>query len=141
MMLSDATLYGRGIGFGIGLAADGTVATTSGPENIRQSLEIILSTEPGERIMRPNFGTGLREFLYAANTATTHRLIEERIVRSIQRWEPRVRLESVVVRADSSDPRRAVAEVRYRLVATADMGAVAVAVDVAQGTAIAGGRA
>lgn len=141
MTSSDATLYGRGIGFGVGLAADGTVATTAGPENIRQSLEIILSTEPGERIMRPNFGTGLREFVYEPNTATTHRLIEERIVRSIQRWEPRVRLESVVVRTDTLDPRRAIAEVRYRLVATGDAGALAVAVDVAQGTATAGGRA
>lgn len=135
----DGTLYGRGVAFGVGLDPAGTLATTAGPDNIRQSLEIILSTEPGERIMRPAFGTGLREFLYEPNVAATHRLIEERIVRAVQRWEPRVRLESVIVRADPDDLRRAVAEVRYRLVATGDRSAVAVTVDVAQGTAISGG--
>lgn len=141
MRPDEAKLYGRGLAFGIGLSPDGTVASTSGPENIRQSLEIILSTEPGERIMRPNFGCGLREFVYEPNTAATHRLIEERVVRAVQRWEPRVRLESVVVRADPDDLRRAVADVRYRLVATGHGGALAVAVDVAQDTATAGGAA
>lgn len=141
MRPDEAKLYGRGLAFGIGLSPDGTVATTSGPENIRQSLEIILSTEPGERIMRPNFGCGLREFVYEPNTAATHRLIEERVVRAVQRWEPRVRLESVVVRADPDDLHRAVADVRYRLVATGHGGALALAVDVAQDTVIAGGAA
>ena len=34
-----------------------------GPEKVRQSIQIILDTDPGERIMRPSFGCGLRRYL------------------------------------------------------------------------------
>ena len=132
-------LYGAGFRFAPGLTPGASVALSSGPENIRESLEVIVATEPGERIMRPEFGTGLREFLHEPNTTATHRLIQERITRAVQRWEPRVRLDSVAVAGDRQDARRAIAEIRYRLVATGETAALAVGVAVDQGLAAAGG--
>lgn len=126
------SLYGRGVGFGFGLAPDGRVALSEGPVNIRQSIEIILSTEPGERLLRPSFGAGLRQFLFEPNTPATHRLIEERITRSIERWEPRVRLDAVSVIGDQRELAVAVAEIRYNLVATSEPGAITIGIDVAK---------
>ncbi|WP_110240084.1 GPW/gp25 family protein [Nocardioides gilvus] len=129
-----ATTFGRGVAFPVGLSDGSRVALSQGPDNIATSLRIILSTEPGERVMLPAFGTGLRRYLYEPNVALTHHLIEEAVRRAVHRWEPRVRLDQVQVGADRDDPRTARIEVRYRLVATGAPGELSLAVPVAAGT-------
>ena len=52
--------------------------------------------------MLPSFGAGLRRFLFEPNVPATHRLVEEAVRRAIQLWEPRVRLESVRVSAQTN---------------------------------------
>jgi len=96
---------GQGLEFPPGLDADGRWAWSSAAENIRQSIRIILSTEPGERLMLPEFGGGLKRHLFRPNVASTHRLIQEAIVVALGRWERRIRLESVDVVPDPDDPR------------------------------------
>ena len=51
----------------------GGLAYAAGPEKVRQSIHLILDTEPGERIMRPDFGCGLRRYLMKPNTTATAR--------------------------------------------------------------------
>jgi hypothetical protein len=68
--------------------------------------------------MIPEFGGGLRRFLFEPNTPATHRLIQETIKRALGRWEPRVHVESVQVIRDPSEPRGAIATINYRLIAT-----------------------
>ena len=117
-MAGDAgTVFGRGIGFPPRLGAGTTVAWSEGAANIRQSIRIILLTERGERVMLPEFGAGLRRYLFEPNTVTTRRLIEEEIRNALERWEPRIRLESVSVDADPGDAHAAIATLRYELVA------------------------
>lgn len=125
-----AATYGRGVAFPVGLSPASRLALSEGPDNIAVSLRLILSTEPGERVMLPAFGTGLRSFLFEPNVPATHRLVEEAVRRAVVRWEPRVRLESVLVSADRGDPGYARVEVRYRLVATGSEGDLALAVPV-----------
>jgi phage baseplate assembly protein W len=130
-----AATYGRGVGFPVGLSAGSRVAFTEGPENIAESLRVILATEPGERVMLPGFGAGLRRFLFEPNIPATHRLIADGVRRAIERWEPRVHLESVTVSADRADQRTARVGVRYRLVATGTSGELALAVAVGANSA------
>lgn len=137
--MSEAATFGRGIGFAVGLSTAGEVRFSAGPANIAEALELILATDPGERLMLPTFGAGLRRFLFEPNTAATHRLIEERVTRAVERWEPRVRLESVEVAAHRTEAGVASVVVRYRLVATAASGDVVVAVPVDQAGAGNGG--
>ncbi len=111
-------IFGRGVAFPPQVGEDGRWAFSEGAENVRQSMRVILLTEPRERVMLPAFGGGLRRFLFEPNTAATRRLIEEAISQSLARWEPRVELESVSVDQDPADPRAAVATVRYKLIAT-----------------------
>ena len=117
MSMSVAELLGRGIAFPPGVTPDGRLRWSQGDPNIRESLRIILLTEPGERLMRPDFGCGLRRLLFEPNTPATRRMIQESIRIAISRWEPRVALESVTV-SETDDPRRVLAVVQYQLVGT-----------------------
>ena len=68
-----------------------------GPEKVRQSIWLILQTEPGERIMRPSFGCGLRRYLMKPNNSATWSGIKRDIERALNSWEPRIRLQEVKV--------------------------------------------
>jgi len=118
MPLTDAQLIGRGIAFPPRVDAEGRLAWSTGAENVREAIRIILSTERRERVMMPEFGGGLQRFLYEPNTPATHRLIQECIKRAVGRWEPRVHVESVQVITDPDEPRGVIATINYRLVAT-----------------------
>lgn len=100
------------------VGADGRLAWAKGEENVRQAIRILLLTEPGERIMREEFGCGLRRFLFEPNTPATRELIRDRITRAIERWEPRVALENVQVDPDPSEMRTVHISILFRLVAT-----------------------
>ena len=115
---NEATLIGRGISFPPRIGPDGRLAYSTGADNVRESIRVILITDRQERIMLPQFGGGLTRYLFQPNTPATHRLIQESITQSLARWEPRVELESVRVVADPDDNRAAVATLHYRVRAT-----------------------
>lgn len=109
---------GQGLSFPPRVGADGRLAWSSGEENIRESIRIILLTEPGERIMRESFGGGLREFLFEPNTVTTRTLISERIKRVLERYEPRIRVNEVRADPDPDEPRLIAVTIEFSLIAT-----------------------
>jgi phage baseplate assembly protein W len=94
----------RGIAFPPRIGPDGRVAWSSGAQNVRESIQIILQTNLQERIMRPNFGGGLEQFLYESNTLATRTQIEERTRRALARWEPRAAVDEVSAEAVPDDP-------------------------------------
>jgi hypothetical protein len=112
------SLYGAGPAFPPRVDAAGRLAWSSGEDNVRQSIRILLLTEPGERLMREEFGCGLRRFLFEPNTPATRQLIQERIERSIARWEPRAAIEAVQVEPDPDDAATVHISITFRLVAT-----------------------
>lgn len=116
-MLDEGKLFGRGLNFPPRITENGRWAWSSGAENIRQSIQIILQTEPLERLMLQNFGSGLKKMLFQPNTVETHSLIEELITRSLTRWERRIKVTSVEVMADPKSPNTAWVTLKYKLVA------------------------
>ena len=90
----------------------GALAYADGPEKVRQSIGIILETEPGERIMRPEFGCGLRRFLMKPNTTATRALIQQEVERALANNEPRIRVSAVVV-APGDDPALVLIQIFY----------------------------
>ena len=68
-----------------------------GMDLIRQAVTTILDTEPGERIMLPGFGCGLRRHLMAPNNLTTRTAMASDIRSSLETWEPRIQLTEVAV--------------------------------------------
>jgi phage baseplate assembly protein W len=117
-------IYGQGLSFPPRVGADGRLAWSSGEENVRESIRLILMTEPGERLMRAGFGCGLRSFLFEPNTPTTRALIRDRITRAVGEWEPRVQLDAVNVDSDPSDERAVNVLIIFRLVSTGNIGRV-----------------
>ncbi len=116
--IDEGKLLGRGISFPPRLGQDGRWAWSVGAENVREAIRIILLTQLKERLLLPEFGGGLKEFLFQPSTPATHRLIAERITVALHRWEPRIQLENVDVRPQEDTNRAVVAVIRYRLVAT-----------------------
>ena len=109
------TLSFLGKGWTIPLEPDdrsGRLNYESGAEKVRQSIWIILDTEPGERIMRPSFGCGLRFYLMKPNTAATRTLIQREVTTALKTWEPRIDLEDVLV-TPGDDPSLVLIEVAY----------------------------
>jgi phage baseplate assembly protein W len=125
-LMNGTNIYGQGISFPPRLGPDGRMAWSNGPDNIREAMMVILLTEPGERIMLPDFGGKLRSFLFEPNTVATRRLIQDDIQKALQIWEPRITVQSISVDADSNDARAAIATIQYQLVATQTTGQVSV---------------
>lgn len=128
MAAGGARIFGKGISFPPRVGADGRVVWSEGQDNVLESIRVILLTEERERVRLPGFGGGLGRFLFEPNTATTHQLIRDRITRALAAFEPRVRVESVAVDADPTDPESAVAVIAYRLLATSAEGRVSLRV-------------
>jgi len=92
------SLLGRGWQFPVQVERSaGGLAYAEGPEKVRESIWIILDTEPGERIMRPTFGCGLRRYLGEPNTVAVRALIRHDVERALGAWEPRISLTAVEV--------------------------------------------
>jgi phage baseplate assembly protein W len=119
---------GRGLAFPVRLTASGNVAFSEGEANVRESIEIVLRTELGERLREPGFGAGLGASLFATNTTSTWRALEERIVFALATWESRINAVSVTVEGDAAEPETAIATITYSLVATNAPGRLAVAI-------------
>jgi uncharacterized protein len=116
--MNAGVVYGRGLSFPPRLGRDGSFAWSEGPENIREAIRVLLLTESGERVRRPEFGGDLRRLLFEPNTAATRRVIRDRIEQTLSTWEPRITLDAVEVEADPADESAALATITYRLVAT-----------------------
>jgi phage baseplate assembly protein W len=111
-------LLGRGISFPPRVGADGRVAWSEGEANIRDAIRVILGTDRNERLRLGEFGAGLGRYLFEPNTVATRHQLEQRILRALAAWEPRIAVESVDVEADPVDAESALATISYKLVAT-----------------------
>jgi phage baseplate assembly protein W len=118
IMIDQGKLFGRGISFPFRVGADGRVAWSEGEQNVREAIRVILMTGQRERLRLSEFGGSLSRFLFEPNTVTTRHLIGDQIQKSLEQWEPRIRIESVAVEPDAVDPQAAIATIAYKLVAT-----------------------
>jgi phage baseplate assembly protein W len=106
---------GRGLAFPLAVdPATGAVAMAEYEEDIRQAIRIILDTDPGERVMRPDFGAGLRALVFEPINTHTVALTRHRVEQALVLWEPRI--DSVGVKVDARPAQGLMTiEVRYRV--------------------------
>jgi Bacteriophage baseplate protein W len=91
--------FGQGWSYPVRADQNGSLQLVGGDLKIRQSLWIILSTAPGERLMLPNFGCGIHDLVFMPNTAALRGMLEQRVKDALIRWEPRI--DVLDVRVDS----------------------------------------
>ena len=103
-----------GAGLGQPIAPDeaGRLPVVSGPEKVRQAIFTLLDTDPGERVMRPDFGCGLRRYLMAPNNPATRAGIAREITNALAVWEPRVKLADIAV-TPTDDRAMVLIEIHY----------------------------
>lgn len=71
-------------------------------DDIRQSLHILLSTTPGERVMQPDYGCDLHKYIFEHLNSTTIGYIKERVLHAILYYEPRIVVEKIEVSEEGS---------------------------------------
>lgn len=109
---------GVGWGFPVRPSAGGEVELVAYEQDIEQAIRIILETAQGERVMRPDFGSGLHELAFEPLSTTTTALVRHRVEQAIINWEPRVEVQEVRVRPDAAAPGKLLVDVRYLVRAT-----------------------
>ncbi|HVK25803.1 MAG TPA: GPW/gp25 family protein [Actinokineospora sp.] len=111
---------GAGWGFPLGVGPQGGIALVRREVELEQAMRLILATYPGERPMRPEFGSRIRDFVFRpANMETVGELSQE-VRTALMRWEPRVDIDSVDVSPDPYDPATLFIDIRYRVKDTND---------------------
>jgi phage baseplate assembly protein W len=79
---------------------DGSVGLSEYEVDVQQAILIILGTNPGERVMRPDFGAGLNHFVFEPVTTATMNALAIRVNESLVNWEPRITVLQVNVATD-----------------------------------------
>lgn len=93
----------------------GLVASVAYEEDIRQSILIIMETAPGERVMRPNFGCGIHELVFAAVDSTVIQRIKSVVDEALRRCEARVEVLNINVDEDATSDGILFIELEYRV--------------------------
>ena len=118
---------------GLRVASTGGVDMVEGADAVRQGLLLLLSTIPGERVMRPDYGCPLHRLVFAPNDDTTAGLAIHYVRQAVERWEPRVDVVGVEADRDPELPERLEVTLDYRVRRTRQREAITVAVDLGAG--------
>jgi len=88
-------IIGSGLAFPLQVDRRGGIALARDEQDIDQAIQLILGTAPGERPMRPEFGCGVHDFVFDSIDATTVGRMEEAIRSALDRWEPRIQVQTL----------------------------------------------
>ena len=100
---------------GLVLSPAGRLAGVSGHDAVRQAIILLLTTIPGERVMRPGYGCPLHRLMFAPNDATTAGLAIHYVRQSLKRWEPRIEIVRLDAGVDSAAPSQLTVSLDYRV--------------------------
>jgi len=87
-------------------------------EDVQESIWIILSTAPGERLMLPDFGCGIHDYVFAPNNTHTAGMVRFHVQEALTHWEPRIILQEVQVEVDPSNPSVLLIQIEFKVRAT-----------------------
>jgi phage baseplate assembly protein W len=106
---------GIGCQFPVETDDNGQIALAQYEESISQAIWIVLGTAKGERLMRPDFGCGIQDLVFAVNDAGTYGLIASEVREALLYWEPRIDLLDVQVSTKPLEPSTLLIRIEYRV--------------------------
>jgi len=109
---------GVGIKFPVQTNLSGGIALSYHEEDIKESIRIILGTSKGERLMRPDFGCGIHNLVFAPVNTSTEGLIIHYIREALILFEPRLELLKVDVSKDEVDIGKLLINIDYKVIRT-----------------------
>lgn len=111
---------GSGWAFPLRINQNGGVALVRRERELEEAMRIILSTYPGERPMRPEFGSKIRDYVFSEINTSTMSLLANEVETSLMRWEPRVDIEVVRLRRDPAEASTIFIDIEYKPKGTND---------------------
>ena len=111
-------LIGRGWGFNINVDSDGQIAMVDDEQLISQAIEIILGTAKGERLMRPEFGCGIHDLVFANINSTTTSRVTQEVREALLRWEPRIDVRDIKVTPKTDTAGVLLIQIKYKIRST-----------------------
>jgi phage baseplate assembly protein W len=90
MPVMNADFLGKGWSYPVWRDQNTGIAEKAGEDSVEDSIWIILATAPGERVMRPDFGCGIHQYVFALDNATTIGQVTKAVREALIRWEPRI---------------------------------------------------
>lgn len=112
-----AEFLGAGWKFSVGVT-DGQIQRACYEDSIQDAIWLILSTAPGERVMRPDFGCGIHDLVFAVINNTTLGLVAQQVRQALVLWEPRVDVLDVQVTPQAGAATTLIITIAYRVRAT-----------------------
>ncbi|MGD2205987.1 MAG: GPW/gp25 family protein [Anaerolineae bacterium] len=106
-------ILGVGWKFPITISGRGGFSLSREEQSVAEAIWVILSTARGERIMRPEFGCGIHDYVFAPNNAGTRGAIAYQAQQALMRWEPRIDVIDVHVEDDPGQPNLLLVHVDY----------------------------
>jgi Bacteriophage baseplate protein W len=111
---------GTGWAFPMGVSPSGGIAMVSRIRELEEAIRIILLTYPGERPMRPEFGSRVRDFVFRNADWDTATELSVEVRNALLRWEPRVDVVAVNVYPDVETRDRMLIDIEYQIKAEND---------------------
>lgn len=111
-------ILGTGWSFPVRVNPRGGLSFSSGEADVEEAIWILLGTAPGERPMRPGFGCGIHDLVFAPNSPATRGAVAAQVRQALTRFEPRIDLDEVRVEATPEAPERMLIRVDYRVRST-----------------------
>jgi phage baseplate assembly protein W len=111
---------GRGWGFPLRVGTTGGIGMVERDREIEEAIRLVLGTAPGERPMRPEFGCGIHDYVFAPGDGSTAGLIAQEVHVALERWEPRIEVSDVAIAFDAMDDGVLYIDVRYTVRSTND---------------------
>ncbi len=103
---------------GFSLTPSGGIEMVSESASVRQSILLLLSTIPGERVMRPDYGCDIYRLIFSPNDDTTAGLAIHYVRQALERWEPRIQLLRLDAERSAASPEILEMIIEYRILAT-----------------------
>lgn len=114
-------ILGSGIAFPLRVDHRGALALARQEQDVSEAIWLILSTSPGERPMRPEFGCGIHNHIFESLTAEALGRLEYEIRASLDRWEPRIDVVGVGFDIDRLGAGEVAIDITYRIRDTNDI--------------------
>jgi uncharacterized protein len=108
-------ILGTGWKFPVRINGRGGFSLSSEEQDVAEAIWIVLATARGERIMRPEFGCGIHDYVFAPNNSSTRGAIAHQVQEALIRWEPRIDLVDVRVDDDPGQANLLLVHIDYRI--------------------------
>ncbi len=111
----EKNFLGVGWKFPVRADHDKKIEVSKYEQDIREAIWIILGTAKGERVMRPDFGCGIHDLVFAPINTTTISTVETNVREGLLRWEPRIEVIKVEAKDDKASEGKLLVSIDYRV--------------------------